>query len=110
MPIRAADVSLVKPPVPEEWIVPQEIFDEIDEILRPDWCDHELVDGDSDHDVAGRFWAAPTKYTYAQRSKIRSAYQAAGWQVFDGQFPGQDYYSLQFIPISLREQVLAKGR
>ena len=105
MPIRADEVKAKEYPKPEDWQVPQHILDEIDKLLAPEWRHHELVEGDSDHDVAGRFWKA-TGMEYAKVAKIQAVYTAVGWQTYAGIRDPEDQgtHTIQFIPKALAAQ------
>ena len=97
--IRASDVHLSTVPVPPVVQVEQAVYAAIDALLAPAWAERELIEGDADHDHAGRFYDV-SALTPAQIDILRGGYCSVGWDVYCG--VGRDSVRrLQFIPRAL---------
>lgn len=99
MPMHAKAITMApKPTHPPPPDVSRHVA-KIDAMLSAPWYPWELVDGDSDHDHAGRVYPDyPERLTVSEAAELARIYREHGWEV-RGPSPSMQ---LCFVPASRR--------
>ena len=117
MPLNARECRIAVEVAPKKPGIPADIVEAIDELLRPDWQQHELWSNDKDDDI-GRHYVC-TDMEHSIRREIIQQYQLAGWEVnvcgahntsayTDPNSPSGKFRSLRFTPRYLREKLVSQ--